>query len=76
MKDFSEETFVREISELLIKYREARSSVMKHAEHQVISLCYDHSNIMAIKYTLSTDPSLRSPSIEEELNFLRASGYL
>src|ERR1044072_1759757 len=33
-------------------------------------------NIMAIKYTLSTDPSLRSPSIEEELNFLRASGCL
>ena len=31
---------------------------------------------MAIKYTLSTDPSLRSPSIEEELNFLRASGCL
>ena len=31
---------------------------------------------MAIKYTLSTDPSLRSPSIEEELNFLRANGCL
>lgn len=31
---------------------------------------------MAIKYTLSTDPSLRSPSIEEERNFLRASGCL
>lgn len=31
---------------------------------------------MPIKYTLSTDPSLRSPSIEEELNFLRASGCL
>jgi hypothetical protein len=31
---------------------------------------------MAIKYTLSTDPSLRSGSIEEELNFLRASGCL
>lgn len=49
---------------------------MKRAEHQVTSLCSDDLNIMAIKYTLSTDPSLRSPSIEEELNFLRVSGYL
>jgi hypothetical protein len=54
MKDFSEEAFVREVSELLQVRWEARSSVMKRAEHQVTSLCYDYSNIMAIKYTLST----------------------
>ena len=49
---------------------------MKRAEHQSLRCVPIISNIMAIKYTLSTDPSLRSPSIEEELNFLRASGFL